>query len=306
MSNEKNTGTILIYEHPNAYFFPDLPDPVYQPFGVPKRSLRYVIYRLMQILRLPFAHHFWGSWTEHIADARRVVIFDYGYQRGMERYVHSVNPGCKVYLFVWNKADARHTAWKQFSDRDSVYCTDPQDCERLHFHYNSMFYAIQYRKPWQDKNRRLFFIGRDKGRAARLLELEKILTRCGVSCDIRIVGDTRDEALRHLYTEHSLSYPEYLRELDGCDILLDISQDGQQALTMRVLEAVFLSKKLITGNEAVRSFEFYDENNIFVLPADVSRLSDRELLAFLDRPFVPYPQEVLQQYSYEAWLERFS
>lgn len=302
--------TLLVFARPQDYFFPAFTDTVYAPLGIPHRSLRYVIYKMLLILHLPGTHLFWGGWTRHIHEAKRIILFDYGYERGMERYIHRVNPACQVVLFNWNKIDKQHHVYWRFSDPDAIYSTDPGDCARFHFHYNSIFYTKQYRKDWQFKNHRLFFIGRDKGRAAYLQEVKKHLTRAGITCDIRLVGSPArtgtSDPTDTLYTADVLDYPRYLSVTDNCDILLDVNQPGQEALTMRVMESIFRSKKLITNNATITNYDFYNENNIFLLPDDLDELSEDALLDFLKRPFIPYPEEVLDYYDLEAWKERFS
>lgn len=311
-TNRGNTSapdTLLIFERPELYFFPALPDIVCPAFGVPQKSLRYLVYKALCLLHLPGTHLFWGSWTKRLAGVKRVVIFDYGYQRGMERYIRRKNPDCAVYLFFWNLITPVRVNHRLFSDKRAIYSTDPGDCARYRFHYNSIFYTRQYRRDWSGKKNRLFFIGHDKGRAGALLALKQNLTRAGISCDIRIVSSSRDasyiRALGELYSPRPLSYDEYLQQLEECDILLDFNQKGQRALTMRVMEAIFLSKKLITNNAAIQAFDFYSEDNILLLPDDPASLTQDMLRAFLEKPFVPYPQDVIDYYDFHAWKERF-
>ena len=301
--------TLLVFARPQDYFFPALTDMVYAPLSIPHRSMRYIIYKLLLLLHLPGTHLFWGGWTRHIKQAKRIILFDYGYERGMERYIHRVNPDCDVVLFNWNKIDHCHHVYQQFSDPDAIYSTDPGDCERFRFHYNSIFYTKQYRRDWQFKNHHLFFIGQDKGRAAYLHEVKERLSQAGITCDIRLVGSpartVSTDPTDTLYPAETLSYPRYLSAVDDCDILLDVNQPGQEALTMRVMESIFRSKKLITNNTSIRTYDFYNENNIFILPEHLSDLQETALWDFLQKPFQPYPESVLKYYDFEAWKERF-
>lgn len=100
-----------------------------------------------------------------------------------------------------------------------------------------------------------------------------------------------------------LSYKEYCSRLEKCGILLDMNQAGQTALSMRVMEALFYSKKLITSNREIAGYDFYDENNILILE---DRMPAPEALrAFIKKPFHPYSDEVLSRYSYEHWKDQF-
>ena len=96
------------------------------------------------------------------------------------------------------------------------------------------------------------------------------------------------------------------KEMKKSGILLEIIQEGQSAITMRTLEAVFFSKKLITNNPDIVKYDFYCENNIFLLPRDISSVTCEDIREFLEKPFLPYPEEIIEAHSYEHWKKGFS
>lgn len=342
---------ILIFEKPEAYFFPHYQGRVFAPFGVPRPSLGYLAYKVLHLLHLPGAHLFWGAWKIPARTARQVVIFDYGYQRGMERYIRRINPDCQVTLFFWNKINPYNKGHLRFSDPDAVFSTDPEDCAKYGLKYNHIFYPREYYTPATDSPvtnspvtdslvtnspatnslvtdspvtnssvtdspvtcphlpHRLFFLGADKGRAPYIASLKHVLEEGGLICDIRVITSTKDPSYRERYqeilTHTGLSYDEYLTQLESCDVLLDVNQEGQAALTMRVMEAVYLSKKLITGNRHILTYDFYDPDNIFILP-EKGLPAPEEIRRFLHTPFRPYPDAVLEHYSFEHWLQAFT
>ena len=305
----QSSNVILIFEKPDAYFFPHLNDRVFSPFGVPQPSLRYLIYKIMQLLHLPCCSLFWGKWKSQISAAEKVIIFDYGYQRGMERYIRRVNPDCQVYLFFWNRVNRYNKKHLLFLNSDAIFSTDPADCRQYGLKYNHIFYPKEFYTPYasvgQDK---LFFLGADKGRAPYIASLKPILQGSGLVCDIRILSSVTDSGYRYRFqdilTDKGLSYKEYLSQLKSCGVLLDVNQEGQNALTMRVMESIFLSKKLITNNRHILDYDFYDPNNIFVLPKEGIPLTE-EIRSFLDKPFNPYPHYILDSYSFEHWISQF-
>lgn len=302
--------TVLIFQRPEMYFFPYFSDIVFPPFRVPEKSLRYMVYKALFILRIPLYTLFWGDWGKRLKEAERVIIFDYGYQAGMENYIRKKNPSCQIYLFVWNVVDKNHRTHELFTDKNAIYCTDRGCCETYHFKYNHIFYARSYYRPYSPEYKnRLFFLGADKGRAPYLHELKGILEKSGLECDIRVLLKSKDRAYRlplaDIETEEALCYDDYRRELEHAGVLLDVNQKGQKALTMRVMEAIYFSKKLITNNEDIVNYDFYQENNIFLLPQDLGLISAEEIRAFLDKPFVPYPEEILARYDFEHWKKQF-
>lgn len=303
--------TILIFQQPELYFFPHFEDIVFSPFGIPEKSLRYLIYKILYLLHIPLCSVFWGDWKKHIREAKQVIIFDYGYQAGMETYIKKINPSCQVFLFAWNIIDKKHKNHKLFTDKNAIFSTDRGCCKKYHFKYNHMFYTRDYYQPYSAKyQNRLFFLGADKGRAVYLAALKKKLEQSGLICDIRVVTksgrDFHNPSLSGIVTKTSLPYEEYCREIEHSGVLLDMNQKGQKALTMRVMEAIYFSKKLITNNADIIRYPFYNENNIYLLPKKLSQVSAEEIRRFLERPFLPYSEEILSYYDFEHWKNRFT
>lgn len=302
--------TILIFEKPEAYFFPHYSGRVFAPFGVPQPGFRYLLYKVTHLLHLPCCSLFWGEWKARVKTAKRVIIFDYGYQRGMEQYVRRVNPDCQVFLFFWNKVNRYNQSHLRFSDTHAIFSTDPEDCRKYGLKYHHIFYPRDYYAPYVPTGQnRLFFLGVDKGRAPYIASLKQVLEEGGLDCDIRVFSPVTDRAyrkrFREILTVEKLPYSQYLAQLRTCNVLLDVNQAGQSALTMRVMESLYLSKKLITGNRSILTYDFYDPNNIFVLPGKGLPTAS-EIQAFLRKPFRPYPDAVLDNYSFDHWLDGFT
>lgn len=302
--------TIIIFQKPELYFFPHFKEIVFSPFGIPERSFRYLIYKVLYIFHIPCCSIFWGDWKKHLKTAEQVIIFDYGYQAGMETYIKKVNPSCKVCLFCWNIIDEKHKNHKLFTDKDAIYSTDKGCCETYHLKYNHIFYTRDYYQPYTEKYRnRLFFLGVDKGRVPYIHGVKKLLEECGLRCDIRLLTDVKSADYKRTYadilTDSPLPYLQYCEEIRHSGVLLDINQDGQVALTMRVLESIYFSKKLITNNRDIVHYDFYNENNIYLLPEIMTGSTVEEIKAFLERPFHPYSEAVLENYDFEHWVNQF-
>lgn len=301
---------IMIFQKPELYFFPEYQEVVFSPFGVKERGAAYWVYKFLYWMHLPQSAFFWGEWKKKISDAKKVIIFDYGYQRGMEQYIKKVNPECEVYLFYWNIITPQRINYKLFTEKDHIYSTDIGDCKTYGFRYQSMFYTRKYlQKGNHGEKGTLFFLGADKGRGWELCMLKKKLEHAGIRCDIQLLPGKRGkkyrEEIAEICTERPLNYTEYRKEIENHEILLDFNQKGQTAPSMRVMEAVFLGKKLITNNRNLKTMDFYQENNIFILPDQWDEKTEMELQQFLAKPFVPYEAEIIDQYDWENWKENF-
>ena len=80
--------------------------------------------------------------------------------------------------------------------------------------------------------------------------------------------------------------------------IIDVESATQTGLTMRTIEILGMQKKLITTNRDIINYDFYNPNNIFVMDRDKPEIED----SFLDKPFIPTPQDILDRYSLENWV----
>ena len=204
---------------------------------------------------------------------------------------------------------ALHNNNSKFPIKSNIFSTDKGDCEKYNLKYNHIFYPIELHKDWDPSvSNNVYFIGADKGRAEKLLSFHQLFKSCGLSSNIHIFSSTKDPAYLDRYheilTNTPINYAEYIKEILQNGILLDINQKGQRAITMRVLESVVYSKKLITTNSEVKSFPFYNRNNILLIDADTMP-SAKTIQDFVSMPFIPYTDEQLYEISFEHWIKGF-
>lgn len=81
--------------------------------------------------------------------------------------------------------------------------------------------------------------------------------------------------------------------------VLDISHPRQSGLTMRTFETLGSCKKLITTNEAVRDYDFYDDRNIAVIDRRDPFVSPD----FLYTRYSSVNSYILSRYSVAGWLD---
>lgn len=93
---------------------------------------------------------------------------------------------------------------------------------------------------------------------------------------------------------------EYLHRILSSYGLIDLVQCGQSGLTLRVLESVFLNKKLIINNASVKEYDFYNSANIFVLEEFID--PDR-LELFLNSDYVESDDKILGKYDLRHLLK---
>lgn len=87
-----------------------------------------------------------------------------------------------------------------------------------------------------------------------------------------------------------------LYELSEC--ILDSAQSGQLGLTMRVIEALGAKKKIITTNEDVKNYDFYNPENIYIYKDKIDQND-----VFFGSVYKPVSDCVYKKYSLRNWLQ---
>jgi hypothetical protein len=80
---------------------------------------------------------------------------------------------------------------------------------------------------------------------------------------------------------------------------LDIQHPLQTGLTMRTIEVLGARRKLITTNQAIKTYDFYNEINIMV----VDRLNPAFDIDFILKPYQEIDNSIYEHYSLETWLD---
>lgn len=92
---------------------------------------------------------------------------------------------------------------------------------------------------------------------------------------------------------------EVMALLARARIVIDIERPVQAGLTMRTLEMLGASKKLITTNREVLNADFYDASNILV----IDRVNPVVPEQFLREAYKPLPNATIANYSLTGWLK---
>ena len=68
-----------------------------------------------------------------------------------------------------------------------------------------------------------------------------------------------------------------------------------------VFGALFFKKKLITTSPEVKNYDFYCDENIFVL----GERDLKELPQFLNSPFYEIDENITEKYTFASWLKGY-
>ena len=83
--------------------------------------------------------------------------------------------------------------------------------------------------------------------------------------------------------------------------ILDIPYKGQSGLTIRTIESIGLHTKLITTNKSIREYDFYDENNIFIMDLKNNILPQED---FFENEYKEIDDTIFQRYNITYWTKK--
>lgn len=259
-------------------------------------------YRIGKILRivrkihlsssLPFKEIWFNRWGKIISKYETVVLGETGNSVNIVSYIYKRLPNKRIIVWFRNPLLYSQVKPTQFNrNKCELWSFDEKNAKEFNMNFNPQFYMKNMNYVEHEVEFDAFFIGNDKGRLARLLDMEKSLQERGLTTKFCIVG----------YNSKSMIYDEILDTISKCKIIVDFQCDWQSGLTLRPLEALFYKKKLITNNPDIKMMDFYNPNNIFIWGED--HLDD--LTKFLDSEYVDVPENIIYKYGLYGWVDRF-
>jgi len=97
----------------------------------------------------------------------------------------------------------------------------------------------------------------------------------------------------------SMSHQEIINIYSMSKAILDINHPNQNGLTMRTFETLGAGRKLITTNQTIVDYPFYDPQNIFIIDRNQPVLS----YDFFEEDFKNINEDLLFSMSLNGWLE---
>lgn len=282
--------TLVLRINTSDYFFKDEAEQI-NLFATYKNQWEYRVYHLLKKLAIT-ANPMSVEWRKQVRTIEKVILFDSGWDYEITSYIKKVNPKCRIHLFLFNVvSNESHKAMLEDSNINKIWSFDKNDVNKYHLLFNTPFYAKNKFCPWKsDALYDVVFVGASKHRKKEIEMVSEVCKDSGLKTDFHIISRKEDY----------IDYQDYIQLINNSRAILDIVNPGQRGLTLRVMEAMFLSKKLITNNADVINYDFYHPNNIYVLGRDTNSLKQ-----FMELPFHGYTAETINYYSVDEWIKRF-
>ena len=193
---------------------------------------------------------------------------------------------------------------------DKIYSFDDKDIEKHGFerltNYNYLpFLSQEKQNPSEDA---LYITSYDKKRIKQLDILSQKFEELRLKFDLYVIGKKswKNQLIKPfsknkiVFTRKRINHENLPEFYKRTKVILDLMRENQYGLSFRVFEAMALEKKIITDNEKIKNYDFYNPNNILVLNKDFSNITKE----FFETPYQSLPEEIYKKYTLEKWVER--
>lgn len=266
--------------------------------------------RLWIKFHLPFQHIWYGDWKEHMDAYDMIILHGTWLAEDIPHWIRKktkeTNPDLKLIWWYWNHVVAADHPERVSEEDCEKWSFDQGDCKKYNMNFNTQYYFKSYQIPDIDiESSDIYYLGSDGGRLPMLMGLYRQFENMGFSMDFNIF--TKEDTMYHkqypqCFIKDKMSYQDNLKHIGACKAVLDIMREGQSGQTLRPLECLFHQRKLITNNRNIDSMVYYHPDNIFIL--EKNEIDD--LPAFLEKPFHPISEKIMEIYESKAWLDRFN
>lgn len=206
---------------------------------------------------------------------------------------NAIQMSCFLFDGIENFKEQKRT----LSFFDTVYSYDKGDVEKYNFQFLTNYIYDEQIETKKISNL-VFNISSFDDRFPFLEKLADYFSKERISFRFIV---KKDRIFSHENIEISDRYlpiSEVKNIIASSLVLVDIQQKNQDGLTFRIFEALGYKKKLITNNQDIVTYDFYNPNNIFV----ISESNYEVPRSFFETDFVEIDSAILDKYKLDNWI----
>lgn len=269
--------------------------------------------KINRILNLPFKNIWFKEFSKNICEDRNAELILIIYDRNrlanyipFLQFIREYYTNCKLVYMFTNVVRISGASDNNFVEElnefyDVVYAFDPSDALRYNFKYSPLIYSVDIMSDKKTKNE-VFYVGKAKDRYPMLITIFEKLRRMGIDRRFFIFGveEEKQKYKDEIVYNKLIPYEECLKHIQESRCLLDVIQGESEGYTIKVCEAVYYNKLLITTNYNVVKEPFYDPNYICV----ITDSSDIPEGFFDENKKIKYPEEGKAYFSAKSFIDR--
>lgn len=253
----------------------------------------------------PFLFFSYGNWKKNIKNYDMFIIESRKTFEYLINYINKKCPEKRIVVWYWNEVTSRELDPNYI--RKKYHCEtwtfDLNDAKRYNMNFNDTYYFddIDLKSSEYVKND-LFYVGIDReGRIELLEEIKNKLQSIKKSYSFFLTVSPIKPAQKNYNYSDKMLYDEVVENIKHTRAILDLTKQTQYGLTLRPMEAIFFKKKLITNNENIVKYDFYNPKNILIYN---NNTTCEEIREFLESEYEPIKTSIIEFYKFENWLKR--
>lgn len=224
------------------------------------------------------------------------------------------NPQGKYLLYMWDSMLNRPNTIELTKYFDSVFTFDRLDSIKYNFHFRPLFYLDEYAKPHTTvPNFDISFIGTvhsDRYSIINAIKKQTNTTKLKSNWFLFMHNKLLFYKMKFSHFKNlkaklsefsfkSLEKYEVVRFMQRSKVIIDIQHPKNDGLTMRTIEVLGMKKKLITTNNDIVNYDFYNPNNICVIDRGDPKISK----SFLETEYTQIEDDIYKKYSLQCWID---
>lgn len=220
------------------------------------------------------------------------------------------NPGIKLILFLWDTLESTEFI-ETYKEYDYIFTYDREDVKKYNFIFRTSFYLEELKQYYIEFEKRkidLYYLGEIKN-IERYRFIEKFYDYCKIN-NIRFFlklylrknkKKMVENCNQEIIIKKKIDYKENLKIVNNSKVIIDIKHLKQTGLTLRSFESVGSESKLITTNQDIKNYDFYNEENILIIKnIDEIEKINKE---FFEKEYKKIDSKIKNRYSAKGFIE---
>ncbi|MCX4281790.1 hypothetical protein [Alistipes muris] len=282
----------------------------------------FIVKALIRINRNLIAGYI-NRYHKKIIEATKDKKYDYiffikgeSFSRHNLDFLFRLHPEARTIMYYWDSIANNPNAVNLSGRFDRVFSFDRSDCEKMGFSFLPLFYFDEYKEvgtyPGPYDYDCLFVGTTHSDRFRFVTSITEQIKAFGGKCFTYFFFQGKIMFYKYKFQNREmrgisskavhfvpLSKKSLLDLYRRSRIVMDVQHPKQIGLTLRCLETLGAKRKLITTNQDIRNYDFYNPNNILV----VDRNNPVVPNGFLNTPYTEVNKDIYDKYSITSWVK---
>ncbi len=217
----------------------------------------------------------------------------------------------KFILYLWDDISRVKGYEKNKVYYDEIYSFDLKNVEKPGIQYLPLFFTDMHEYGGEEKQYTLNMFG--ELHSDRIEIWDKVVSQCHIDprqCFLYLIATTAFQFFQALLPSNNpwmkwdyvhVKKTKFDRVTDimkRSKAALDVQYASQTGLTIRTIESLAAHTKLITTNEYVKNYDFYEYGNICIIDRENPVIPPD----FFEKEYQEVPEEIVRKYSLQHWV----